>query len=345
MVDLIKLDPNSVVPKYLQIIDAIIYNISVGNINVGDKIPSINKLSQNIYLSRDTVERAYSVLKKRKVLVSVHGKGTYIAQNQISKINILFLVNKLSPFKMKIYNSFSNEIGADCHVDLHSYHSDETLFLELMEKYESTYDYYVILPHFRTKNLAHVSTTEKVTKIINKIPKEDLIILDNKDHAIKGNFIEVCQDYENDIITALEKGKERISKYNKLTIVYPKNSFYPYPKDILKGFEKYCTQNNFKFEIIEEITNETKLENKSLFITIEESDLVNIVNKVKSSNYTLGSDIGVISYNDTPLKQLLGITVLSTNFDIMGEVAAKMIVNNKKEKVKVPFQLIERESI
>jgi DNA-binding LacI/PurR family transcriptional regulator len=127
--------------------------------------------------------------------------------------------------------------------------------------------------------------------------------------------------------------------------VYPKNSFYPYPKDILKGFEKYCTQNNFKFEIIEEITNETKLENKSLFITIEESDLVNIVNKVKSSNYTLGSDIGVISYNDTPLKQLLGITVLSTNFDIMGEVAAKMIVNNKKEKVKVPFQLIERESI
>ena len=346
MVDLIKLDTESVVPKYLQIINSIITNISEGNIKVGDKIPSINKLSQKTYLSRDTVERAYSILKKRKVLVSVHGKGTYIAQNQlISKINILFLVNKLSPFKMKIYNSFSNEMGADCHVDLHSYHCDESLFVELMEKYESSYDYYVIMPHFRTKNLAHISTTEKVTKVINKIPKEDLIILDNKDHAIEGNFIEVYQDYENDIITALEKGKERISKYNKLSIVYPKNSFYPYHKDILKGFEKYCAQNNFKFEIIEEVTNETKLEDKTVFITIEESDLVNIVNKVKSSNYSLGTDIGVISYNDTPLKQLLGITVLSTDFDNMGQQAANMIINNKKEKVKVPFNLIERESI
>ena len=92
MVDLIKLDPNSLVPKYLQIIDAIIYNISTGNIKIGDRIPSINKLSQENYLSRDTVERAYSVLKKRKVVVSVHGKGTYVAETGlITKPKILLL--------------------------------------------------------------------------------------------------------------------------------------------------------------------------------------------------------------------------------------------------------------
>ena len=105
MVDLIQLDVNSVVPKYIQIIDAIIHNISNGNIKIGEKIPSINKLSQEIYLSRDTVERAYSILKKRNVLVSVHGKGTYVAETElISKPKILFLVNKLSPYKMKVYN-------------------------------------------------------------------------------------------------------------------------------------------------------------------------------------------------------------------------------------------------
>lgn len=346
MVDLIKLDPNSVVPKYLQIIDAIIYNISEGNIKIGDKIPSINKLSKGIYLSRDTVERAYSILKKRKVVVSVHGKGTYIAETDlISKPKILFFVNKLSPYKMKVYNSFLKKIGDSSRVDIHSYHCDENLFLELMEKHKSSYDYFVIMPHFRNKNLSHISTTEKVTKIINKIPKENLILLDNNDHNLDGDFNEVFQDYKNDIISALNEGSERISKYNKITLVYPKTSFYPYPVGILDGFKKYCVQNNFKFEIIEEVTTETLIAPKNLFITLEDNDLVKVVNKIRSSKYDLGKEVGVISYNDSSLKQLLGITVITTNFESMGEKAANMIIQNKKEKVKIPISFIARTSL
>jgi DNA-binding LacI/PurR family transcriptional regulator len=61
--------------------------------------------------------------------------------------------------------------------------------------------------------------------------------------------------------------------------------------------------------------------------------------------YTLGKDIGIISYNDTPLKELLGITVISTDFNIMGETAASMILNNEKGEIKVPFNFIDRNSI
>ena len=346
MVDLIKLDPNSIVPKYLQIIDAIVHNISSGNIKIGDKIPSINTLSKETYLSRDTVERAYSVLKKHKVVVSVHGKGTYVAETGlITKPKILFLVNKLSPYKIKVYNSFLEKLDASSTVDLHSYHCDETLFLELMAKYKSSYDYFVIMPHFRTKNLLHVSTTEKVTKVINKIPRENLILLDNSDHNIDGDFNEVYQDYKNDIIFALNEGAESIAKYNKLIIVYPKTSFYPYPKSILDGFKQFCAQNNFKFDIIEEVTAQTSIEIKNLFITLEDDDLVKVVNKIKSSNYKLGKDIGVISYNDSPLKQLLGITVISTNFSSMGTEAARMILEKEKGKIQIPITFINRESL
>ncbi len=346
MVDLIKLDPSSAAPKYLQIIDAIIYNISIGNIKVGDKIPSINKLSQNTYLSRDTVERAYSVLKKRKVVVSVHGKGTYILETEsISKPKILFFVDRLSPYKMKIYNSFLKKIDNSAKVDLQSYHCDETLFLELMEKYESSYDYYVIIPHFRTQNLSHISTTKKVTKVINRLPKKNLILLDNSDHKIEGNFNEIYQDYKNDIVTALQQGVEKLSKYNSLTIVYPKKSFYPYPKSILEGFKKYSIQNNLKFKIIEEVTSKTIITPKNIFITLEDNDLVKIVNKIKSSKYELGKNVGVISYNDSPLKQLLGITVMTTNISSMGEQAANIILQKKKEKRKIPIHLINRASL
>ncbi|WP_136482916.1 GntR family transcriptional regulator [Cognatitamlana onchidii] len=346
MIDLIKLDAESMVPKYLQIIDSIVYNISNGNAKIGDKVPSINKLSQEFYLSRDTVERAYRVLKKRNVIVSVHGKGTYIAKNQlISKLNILFLVNKLSPYKMKVYNSFLKEMGEGCHVDLHSYHCDETLFLELMAKYKSDYSYFVIMPHFRTESLSHTSFTQKVREVINDIPKENLVLLDNGDHEIKGDCVEVCQDFENDIFAALHSGTEKIKKYDKLTLVYPETSFYPYPRKILDGFRKYCSFHAFNFEIIEEIPSQFNLESKNLYITIEDDDLVRVMNHIKESEYELGKDVGVISYNDTPLKQVLGITVISSDFNAMGKQAAKMITENIKEKAKVPFYFLDRGSI
>lgn len=346
MVDFIKLDTNSVTPKYLQIINAIIQNISEGNIKIGDKVPSINKLSKDIYLSRDTVERAYKVLKKHNILVSVHGKGTYVTGIPApSKLNVLFLVNKLSPFKMKLYNSFVKEIGGDYQVDLHSYHCDETLFLELLEKHKHNYSYFAIIPHFRSKNLSYKSITEKATHAINQLSKKNLVILDNKEPKINGDFMQVYQDFEEDIINALTKEKEKISKYNSLTLVYPKSTFYPYPKKILSGFKKYCILNNFKFEIIEEVASETLIRDKSLFITIEEDDLVSIIRKVRESSYTIGKDVGVISYNDTPLKQLLGISVFSIDLEMMGQKAANMIKGNIKEKIKTPFNFIQRDSL
>ena len=346
MIEFIKLDTTSIVPKYMQIIDSIIYNISIGNVKIGDKIPSINKLSEEFYLSRDTVERAYGVLKKRKVVVSVHGKGTYIAQKQMTfKPNVLFLVSKLSMFKMEVYNTFTKEIGSNFNVDLKSFHCDESLFLELLSKHKSNYDYFVIVPHFRTKSLAHRSITETVFKAIDNLPKDNLILLDNKEHKIAGNFIEVSQDFEKDIFSALESGKEKVEKYSKLNLVYPKSSFYPYPKQIVVGFKNFCIQNNFEFEIIEEVSEQVEVLPKELYITIEEDDLVNIINKIKQKKYQLGKDVGVISYNDTPLKQLLGITVVTSDFSFMGKKAAKMILSRTKEKIKTPFNLILRESL
>ena len=45
------------------------------------------------------------------------------------------------------------------------------------------------------------------------------------------------------------------------------------------------------------------------------------------------------------LKDLLGISVISTDFDVMGELAADMILNNKKGKIKNPFNFIDRQSM
>lgn len=346
LIKYIKINENSRIPKYQQIIDSIIENISLGNLTMDQKIPSINMFSEEFYLSRDTVEKAYSILKERNIITSIRGKGYYISRTKlISKVNILFLINKLSSYKLRTYNHFINAIGANSHTDLHIYHCDETLFLNLLDKNKSAYDYYIIMPHFKTAELKHVSFTDNVVKAINKIPKNKLVILDNIKPGVDGNLIEIYQDFENDIYNALKEGISKIKKYKKIILVYPENAVYPFPRRILHGFRKFCVEFKLDFEILNEIFHDMILKKGDLFITIEESDLVNLVKQAREDEFKLGSDIGIISYNDTPLKELLGITVISTDFKVMGETAAKMILNKQTGKVKTPFNFIDRDSL
>jgi len=346
LIKLINIDKESRVPKYQQIIDSIINNISEGNLNMGQKIPSINMFSEEFYLSRDTVEKAYSILKERKIIIAILGKGYYVARTKLlKKLNILFLINKLSWYKMEIYNSFINNIGPNSYTDLHIYHCDESLFLNLLSKHKKAYDYYVIMPHFKTEDFKHTSTTHEVSEALNTIPKNKLVLLDNNNIPIKNNIITVYEDYKNDIYKALKNGIKKISKYKKIVLIFPSKTIYPYPQRIKHGFMKFCEEYNLDFDIIDKVYNDMILIKGDLFITIEEDDLVNLIEQIRDKEFILGTDIGIISYNDTPLKALLGITVISTDFKIMGGKTADMILNIESGKVKVPFNFIDRNSI
>jgi len=342
----LKIDENSRIPKYRQIVDSVIHNISNGNLKIDDKIPSINNFSEVFLLSRDTVEKAYHILKERKIITSIRGKGYYITRTKlISKVNILFLINKLSTYKMRIYNSFINTIGGNSHTDLHIYHCDNSLFVNLIEKNINAYDYYIIMPHFKTENLQHISYTDDVIKAISMIPKNKLVLMDNNNLEIEGDFIEIYQDFENDIYNALKEGLAKISRYGKMILVYPENAIYPYPRRILHGFRKFCVEHKIDYEVLDEIYDDIILKKGDLFITIEETDLVSLVNQIRDKEFILGVEIGIISYNDTPLKDLLGITVISTDFKVMRETASRMILIKEKGKIKNPFNFIDRNSI
>src|SRR6187402_3992165 len=108
----IRVDRESRIPKYLQIVNSITEDIERGVLSVGQRVPSINEISEEYYLSRDTVEKAYNVLKEKQIIVSAKGKGYYVARNVLpSKINILFLFNKLSSYKLQIYNAMVTRLG------------------------------------------------------------------------------------------------------------------------------------------------------------------------------------------------------------------------------------------
>jgi DNA-binding LacI/PurR family transcriptional regulator len=342
----IRIDSESRIPKYRQIVNSIIEDIERGVLPIGQLIPSINEISEEYYLSRDTVEKAYNFLKDKQIIVSAKGKGYYVARRILpSRINILFLLNKLSSYKLRIFNSFVNSLGTNAQVDLHIYHCDPRIFLNILNENIGRYDHYVVMPHFKDEQLVHHSANEEALEVLRKIPEDKLLILDNHLPELNRNVASVYQDFRMDIYDALKEGHDRLKRYKKLILVYPRKTMYPYPQEILQGFKNFCTDFNFDFEVLDEIYPDMELRAHDAYIIIEETDLVNLVKQLRDKKFTPGKDIGIISYNDTPLKDLLGITVISTDFQVMGETAAYMILKKKKEQVKNVFSFINRNSV
>jgi hypothetical protein len=207
----------------------------------------------------------------------------------------------------------------------------------LIQENLGKYNYYVIMPHFYD----HADT---IMQTLSKIPSGKLLLLDKNIDRYAGDCAAIYQDFERDINNALHSGIDLLYKYEKLILVYPKD--IPYPIEIVKGFQRFCQETSFACSVVDGIDEEAIME-KTAFIVLEESDLVDLIKYARVNNLELGRDLGIISYNDTPLKEILanGITVISTNHEKMGETAAYMILNKRKGKIRNPFTLIRRQSL
>lgn len=342
----IRVDTESRIPKYRQIVNSIVEDIKRGALTVGQRIPSINEISEEFYLSRDTVEKAYAFLKEKKIIVSARGKGYYVSRTDLSShANVLFLLNKLSPFKLQIFNSFVAAMGSQAQVDLSVYHGDPRILLASLQENTGRYDHYVLVPHFCDNIPRQNDICLEVIEALRRIPEDKLLIIDNYLPDLQRNVAAVYQDFRMDIYEALQEGIPNLRSYRKLHLVFPRMTVYPFFQDIVRGFRKFCSDYNFDSDVKDNVGDETKISEGDAYVVIEESDLVRLIKIIRSRNLTPGQEVGVISYNDSPLKDLLGITVITTDFQAMGETAAYMILRKKKDVVKNVFSMIKRESL
>ncbi len=334
----LKIDKDSKTPKYKQIVDTIVSDIENGIFKIGERIPSINETSEEFYLSRDTVERAYKILKKKGLIMPVKGKGYFVSSTGGPKsLRILMLLNKLSEQKKTLYNAFDKkfneeEVTIDLIIHNCNHYTLESIIIENL----GNYDYYVVMPHVD-------EITQSLVSTINKIPDDKLILINQEIDGIEGRFASVYEDYEHDIETALIEGYDVISKYKRFKFVFPLTNHYR--PAIKSGFTRFCESHGLTYEITNSFQQDL-LNKGDLYIVIEENDLCEIIKTSKAQNLEIGKDIGIICYNDTPAKEILlgGISVITTDFKKMGETAADFILNKKSERIKNPFSLIKRNS-
>lgn len=80
-----RLDAETGIPVYRQIMDQITAGIAAGNLGPGDQLPTVRQLAVDLSVNPNTVIRAYRELEIRGVLDTQQGSGTFISQKDMMR--------------------------------------------------------------------------------------------------------------------------------------------------------------------------------------------------------------------------------------------------------------------
>ena len=326
----LNINQNSNTLKYIQLVDAIANAISEGTLAEGDMLPSVNELVKNASLSRDTVFKAYSELKSRGVVESVPNRG-YFVSRQLNRV-LLFL-DTFKAYKEVLYDGFRSNLPANISVDLMFHHYNINVLETILTDSIGKYSHYIVM------NFDH----PRMKEIISKIPKEKLLVIDWHIHAAR-NHSYVCQDFGTTVYHNFSEQIDRIKKYERFIYLYPKDWTF-HPKASIIEFKRFCKDHNLNCEVLYDI-KKLDIQKGDLYFLVSDRSLTRVLDQAEEKRLEKGKDIGIISYNETPMKKYIkdGITVLSTDFTEMGKKAAEYVLNPGEMKYVVPTKMIIRNS-
>jgi DNA-binding LacI/PurR family transcriptional regulator len=276
---------------------------------------------------------ALNELKSRGIVASVPGKGYYVENTNLRfEKKVFLLFDELNVFKEDIYTSFLNKLDTKTTVDIFFHHFNFSLFQKLISDAAGKYTSYVIMP----------ATFDKSSQIISHLPKNRVFILDRIKTDL-ADYPVIYQDFKNDVIDALNTGKELFKKYNKLIMIYPGGKE---PIERVYAFKEFCSEHKYSFDVINSLENREVKQGEAYFIA-SDRNLVKIVKIASQNNLKLGQDLGIVSFNDTALKEVVadGITTISTDFNKMGENLFELISQKGTTKLRNPSSLIIRNSL
>jgi DNA-binding transcriptional regulator YhcF (GntR family) len=321
---------NSHTLKFRQLVDAVEDAISNNQLNPGDMLPSVNQLMKDCQLSRDTVFKAYNDLKQRGVVEAVPNRGYFVAR-KITRV-LLFL-DTFKAYKEVLYHAFRDHLRKDIKVDLHFHHYNIRVFENILKESTGKYSSYIVM------NFDH----PKVPQIIGKIPQDKLLIIDWKIHAPENTSF-VAQDFGEPVYRCLEQSLEKIRKFKRFVFYYPPFTYHPV--EAIDYFLKFVKDFHIEHHVIEN-PEQFRVESGDLFFLVSDRTLAHFLDQCSEQGLIIGRDAGVISYNETPMKKYVkdGITVISTDFVMLGKKAAEFANNCQPVKCFVPTMMHYRSSL
>lgn len=316
--------------KVRQLADVISRDISMGKYKADDFLPSINRLSHDYQVSRDTVFKAFADLKERGLIDSTPGKGYFVVNRQK---NILLLLDEYSPFKDALYNSFIKHLPARYKVDLWFHQYNESLFNAILRESIGRYNKYVVMNF----------DNERFSPYLYKVDAARLLLLDFGGFD-KQDCSYVCQDFGESFYEALSRLSERLQRYRKLVLLWVRGSRHP--RETCEYFEKYGADHGMECSVVD-APDKLEVRSGEIYIAIRQVDVVEIVKKGRAAGLSCGEDFGLIAYNDTPAYEVIdkGITAMSVDWKKMGTMMADFVLTGKPVQTYLPTEVHLRGSL
>jgi DNA-binding transcriptional regulator YhcF (GntR family) len=317
--------------KFKSLADGISLSIMQGELKTGDNLLSINEARAYYKVSRDTVFKAYNELKRRSLIDSTPTKG-YFVTGEVN--HILLLLDTYSSFKQNLYHRFVADLPENYKVDLIFHQYNERLFETIVRESLGKYSMYVIMNF----------SNEQFSDTLKLIPSNKLLLLDFGNFE-KSEYSYICQDFNESFYNCLNEGIEFLKRYKKLIFVFPEEVCHPV--SAIEYFIKFCLTQKFEYEVLRKESDWKGVEPGTAYICILSEDLVKIIKAADSVGYIVGSDIGLIAYNDESVLEVIknGISSISIDFGLMGEKAARFITGKQTIQEYLPTELIIRSSI
>src|SRR5690606_10940073 len=330
---IIEIDTARSIPIYRQIMEGIQQGISTGTLQQGDLIPSVNSLASRFSIARGSIFKAYNELRGLGIIDSIPGKGYFVTNtNPVGKKHIFLLMSTYNPSREVFYHAFIERLRKQATVDMYFHHHNIKVFDTLVKSHSPNYNTFVVMP------VLHKQAGE----ILKQLDQRNLFILDRGLKEFGHIYPHVCQNYAKDIYDFLTAVEGRWTNDRRIVLVFSTNMrIY----DVITGCEEIFKNGTLEGLPVRD-TTACSPELKHLYIVLDDSDLVQIIRTAKDKKRELGKHIGIISYNDTPLKSIVaeGITTISPDFKQMAASMADLIINNTKEKIENPLVFIERSS-
>ena len=326
-----EIDKESPVPIYRQFVDGFVSRVKDGTYAPGLSVPSLNMMSGLLGISRETAYKSYHALVKLGFMTSRHGKGYFVNEPpQDDCLSLLVLLSEVNPNITTILSAFMERTGDRAKVTIQFHNQDPAILKRCIETEFGKYDYYLIFPHFNED----VISIEQTAAILRRIPAEKLIIMDR---FLPGMGSECGMSYQyiqGDIQTCLDQVIPTFRKYNRLRSTPVYTSLYG--RQINESLKLFCSKRHIPFEVAN-IDTMTIFKGDVFFIygcSLGHA-FVSLAEKINSSGLKVGSDVGIICYDDFQINEILfgGLTTLSTDYKEMGRAAADMVLSRNLRKV------------
>lgn len=304
--------------KKQAIVNGILEAIHDNDLRKGDPLPSVNKFIQKLGVARMTVVKSLNILKERGIIVAEDKVGYYVRDIDVRREQkVLLLLTGFYSHHETLYNSIIENIeGKHITVDLYFHHCNPRTFRAILNENLGSYGLYVVTG----------LEDPQIKSTLNRIPQKKLLQIIRP--PLLDHVSSIHQDFFTGVKNSLEKLKARLRNYNNFTLIFPEKKGHP--QQIKTAFLEFCSENGIPHSIEKQLSRNL-IQTGTSFFVIEDSDLILLIKLGEEQHLKLGSDLGILSYNETQMKEIIrsGITVISVDFARLGQSISRFIANPK----------------